>query len=301
MYTGSIIFYVFSGLLFLIIIGILLEDHNHKKIFKSIAILLPIITSLSIFANIIYNIINTNNSINFVDAAGMGIFALLASVWIGLNIYNVIDKKEFEDIKMSIDSLKKAVIKSEKRINHNIEESDGVLLKYNNELNRLKKEYRIELSKELFYDAQMDYLNGISYFIKVRERFNKCYELLIGNEKVLKGIINSYIIGTLERALSIKITANIIIHNQKYSDKDIKRLTEYSYAVKHCLEKYEGLMKYEGDYLTYLIKDAFDNYKKISDYLIEKDDNEEWLNYRIRLIRLSMDEAVERYKILNND
>lgn len=313
MYTGSIIFYILSGLMFVIILGLLAENKNYKKIFKSISIFLPVLASLSVIAYLIYTIIITkgySNNNNVIDA-GMSIFGLLASVWIGLNIYNVIEKKELEDLINRNNRMQKDndefKIKVQNIINDNEKKYDELKNDYQAFINSSEKGFKAMVLKELFYEAQMDFMNGFLYYNKVRREFDECIDFLkqINDEKGINEVTSSYTNHTLESTLDI---SEFIIGPEmksEYNERDIQKLLDYAYAYEHVIEKADYFIKRKSDEINQMLVYSLSNFmnikiviKKWIDYNRDNNDKEIIRNIQIleTIIKI-VEKAREKHEI----
>ncbi|NMA48652.1 MAG: hypothetical protein GX947_02600 [Tissierellia bacterium] len=92
--------------MFVLIIVLLIAEHKNLKIF---ALITPAIISMILFGAIFIKDYDTN-SINEIEI-GLSILGIAVTVWVGLNIYNLVEKREFDMLKIEyrneIDSLRK--------------------------------------------------------------------------------------------------------------------------------------------------------------------------------------------------
>lgn len=98
-------------------------ERNNKidyiKIVKILCLITPAIVSLIVLilvGTIVfgryfspYSIEMRINNIEIMGSSILSIIGIAVTVWVGLNIYNVIEKREVEDLKMNVELLEKAV------------------------------------------------------------------------------------------------------------------------------------------------------------------------------------------------
>lgn len=334
----SFMFYILSGLMFVIIVAVLYENENFKKFYKGIVLFTIITVGLTIFVYILNDIrvslkinqsidninkiidnLNKDNVIEFieqikrinvVDSAGIAIFSLLATVWVGLSIYNVMDKEELKDLmnkskitekritedESKLEEFKDELYKTKKdyedQFKNIVKKSNDKLSDSSNELEKIKKEYKIDLNKELFYEALNDFMNNSSYYTRVKERFNKYIESDDKNED----LIELFCRDALSKALYILEITNRIKKGEKYYKDDIKKLYECAYAIEHCVEKSNYLI--EKNFVNKKISDAVHEYEGIKEILKNNENGE--LEQDIKYAISTMNKAIKKYNEFND-
>lgn len=93
-------FFIFSTLLILVMSTMLVIQQ--KKI-KAIALVIPTIISFIVFVTLVFKDSNNSQTIDM----GISILGIAITVWVGLNIYNVIEKKQVDNLDEKINKLEK--------------------------------------------------------------------------------------------------------------------------------------------------------------------------------------------------
>lgn len=245
-----VIFFVFNLLIFTITILIITKeefDNDSKllKIIKIIAILFPTVSSGSIVIHLFtgFTRISKIDSIgadSIMINSGLSIFGILASVWIGLNIYNIVEKNEFNGVvERSKHEIQTATNKLEDisriQIESNIADSqdsmdeklmhyDGIIDKYVNYdlpyIFRANFMYKNEKYKEAISDYTIALLKNRDNKFLYYDR-GKCYFLEQEYEKAIEDFSNAINYGlyvnssTLNRAVACQ---NIGMYDKAIKD-----------------------------------------------------------------------------------
>lgn len=147
---GGIIFFIFGVLMYSIVILFIM---NNDKSYKILALITPIIIGIIVFGALFVK--NTDNIVidmnlykiltEYIDNklnAGLSIIGITVSVWVGLNIYSAIEKKDLERI---VEDNKKL----ETKVNNMMEETEKSNKKFQDSLMRLTySECSIVIKKE---------------------------------------------------------------------------------------------------------------------------------------------------------
>lgn len=157
---SSFIFFMFGFLMFVLIIGLLIMEHKNLKIF---ALITPSIISIILFGAIFIKDYDTN-SINEIEI-GLSILGIAVTVWVGLNIYNVMEEREFDKLRIEykndIDSLQK--------------DYKDKILKLENESKAVFKQIYFSLYSSAYdgYNPTGRFSEDILECCRVAEKYNK--------------------------------------------------------------------------------------------------------------------------------
>lgn len=324
----SFVFYIVSALMFIIILALLIEDKKYKKIYKRLALLIPTFVGISIFIYLVNDIrislkinqsidninkiignLNEDNiielivnikKINAFDSAGMAIFSLLATVWIGLNIYNFIEKKDFDELKENSKKMGEKIVEYENQMEKIIKDSENNLKNYEYELDKIRKEYKIELNKELLSDAINDFMIGQANYTKVNNKFGKCFGFFGEEINIEDELIDKYTFGVLTNVVDLSEIKIKITNMEDLHKEDINKLFDVSFAIQN---DYTRLRNYFSNDIDFFEK-CIDVDKSITDYekikvLLKRTENIEF-KQDINNAITSMDTSVQNYKKLYN-
>ncbi len=181
---GDITFFIFGVLIFVLVIMLLIYEHKNLKVF---ALITPAIISIIIFGALfikepIYKGID-------VISVGLAILGIVVSVWVGLNIYNVLEKDEVEkmlkdnekfkndykkEYKETINYILKSTEKYQNDLKRFIIPVNAITIKYDNKENLDKDDLINEIGSTI-----RNYCRNKSILIDITERKNKKYFLYL--------------------------------------------------------------------------------------------------------------------------
>ena len=116
---SNLIFFLFTAFLLILTIVIFSLEKERLRLF---ALITPAIISILVFGATFIK--DNENMISSIDV-GISIIGIAVTVWVGLNIYNVIEKNEVEKLKKDIQKLKKDSLSIEKTFNNKLSELDN--------------------------------------------------------------------------------------------------------------------------------------------------------------------------------
>lgn len=229
---SSIIFFTFGVLMFILVIGLLIFEYKDKKIF---ALITPAIISIILFGAIFIKD-SPPASINEIEI-GLSVLGIAVSVWVGLNIYNVIEKNEIEKLIKDNEQYKNEVKISQGSLIAELTRKVNSIKKYTeNELDGIKK------SNKKFEDAlTMFFRSEYGIGIKNSDGLEK-NDLIEGIRDAVNsyGYTNNIIIDFIERnsknyilELDIRSTANL---NDKIHLYNLKQQIQSHFFVFHNKE-----------------------------------------------------------------
>ncbi len=173
------IFLVLLGVIF----GLLLNDRINKPLEKMsiyetakiICLIIPTIMSMIILASLFFS-----EKVS-IEAGGLGIFGILATVWLGLSIYNSIEKNEIEFLKTELKNYnneqKLELIKLKEQLSNN-EKNNFIQLKLSMaDLNQNVYE-KLFRYNEIINKYPLDYIGYVyraNLYYNINE-FGKCIE-----------------------------------------------------------------------------------------------------------------------------
>lgn len=227
---SSFIFFIFGCLIFILIIVLLVAEHKNLKVF---ALITPAIISIILFGAIFIKDYDSN-SINEVEI-GLSILGIAVTVWVGLNIYNVMEKREFDrfklDYKNDIDNLRK--------------EHEDKILKLEIESKSVFKQLYLSFYNSAYdaYNSTGRFAEDISECCKVAEKYDK---YLMFEDKIP---FNNTL--TLFDFISINFCGfGEYLNEYKNSDKDKYVCFQFDQTL-HCINK---LLNYIVEYIRKLYK-----------------------------------------------
>ncbi|ENY8476210.1 tetratricopeptide repeat protein [Clostridioides difficile] len=177
-FLSSICFYF---VVFTIVILLLFLNKKDNKLQILKKLVLVIIISMGLFSSFYLIFGNSKNYNTDEVGIGLSIFGMLATAWVGLNIYNVIEKKEIEnmqrrveDIVSKMDKVDKKISDTENRIDKKILETEkrmfisSMLVSINIENDSFKKIPYAEQIIKKYPEDEAGYLElgNICYYTK---------------------------------------------------------------------------------------------------------------------------------------
>lgn len=192
---------------------------------KSIALVSPIIASvvavICIFFITMTNFISNNNNSDINPIIGeinivTTILSIAIAVWIGLNIYNIVEKRQIDQLSVKTKAIKLSTEKSKKaskeiklsfeKIKDQVENDAKQLIETQIERTRSS----INLLINIFINTQQDHMTG--YFIK-------CFYKLLDSEDDLKRVSEL----DISKLICIETYFNNVYHSYKINDSNSVR------------------------------------------------------------------------------
>ncbi|CZR83029.1 photosystem I assembly protein Ycf3 [Clostridioides difficile] len=127
--------------IFFFLLLFLNEKDDKFKALKKITLVAMVSTGLFISLYLVFGYSGYETD---EDDAGIAILGVLATVWVGLNIYNVIEKKEIENMQVRIEGIMEKVDNAEEKLDKKIYELDKKIL---------------EAEKRVFIEAMVSSIN----------------------------------------------------------------------------------------------------------------------------------------------
>jgi len=190
------------------------------KIVRNMAIILPVILCIIIFCYFLFLPSIRSDAINLefkIINLGLSIFAILAAVWIGLNIYNVLDKKDVIELKNSLKEdiliIKEELecfvkIESSRTIAQNMKNSYEKISIYNDIVNKYGKYYSAYMYRAMYYQEVNKYLDAINDFnVALKLSNNNNLDIIYNRGRCY------YMIGKYKQAID---DFNVCINNNVY-------------------------------------------------------------------------------------
>jgi hypothetical protein len=122
-----------------------------EKFIKRVALFIPAVISITLMIVVLIKIPEAKTTTQAMEIkmdSLIGIVGVAVSVWIGLNIYNVIEKTEFEKL---IESNKKL----ETKVNDLIEEAEKSNKEFQDKIEKSNKEFQESLTRLAFSDCSI--------------------------------------------------------------------------------------------------------------------------------------------------
>lgn len=127
--------------IFFFLLLFLNKKDDRFKVLKKITLVAMVSTGLFISLYLVFGYSGYETD---EDDAGIAILGVLATVWVGLNIYNVIEKKEIENMQVRIEGIIEKVDNAEDKLDKKIYELDKKIL---------------EAEKRVFIEAMISSIN----------------------------------------------------------------------------------------------------------------------------------------------